>query len=401
METQEYLVAPAKHASNVKDGSQEVNIFYEGGAFYLSPWGGIQRYHACLINHFPTQVLSTLLVPRRCGGQVEHPGCVVRKIRTSSPIKQIGGLWKSFRMEQIARSADRLAEDADIEHWTYYHGLCSRKISKRKTPLFITVHDFIHEAYPSDDPDGSHRREKRRAIEAADGIICVSEFTRRQLIEHYPQAEAKSRVILHGNAMRGVQPEALPPELSRRPYALYVGRRSGYKNFETLYSAWSRISRDTDLALVVVGSPWSSSERAQFSDLDQHKNLMVYSNASDGLLSALYQNSTCFVFPTKMEGFGLPALEAMECAAPLILGDTEALREVARDVAHYFDPGDTEQLSELLRAAVRCDLPNQDRRIERGLQRAQDFSWERAARQTLRFYEDISDSLALSRKAAA
>ena len=321
---------------------------------------------------------------------MDHPNCDVRNVRTSSPIKQVSSLWKRLRMEQIGQLAGRISDECDVEHWTYYHGLCSRNISKKQTPLVITVHDFIHEAYPSDDPDGSHRLYKKQAIEAADAIVCVSEFTRGQLIEYYPQAETKSRVILHGNAMRGVRAETLPPELQQRPFALYVGRRSGYKNFETLYKAWSQVNDKTDLALVVVGSDWSSMEREQFAHAREGGNLLVYANASDGMLSALYQRCACFVFPTKMEGFGLPALEAMECASPLILGDTEALREVAGEAAHYFDPSDSAELAGMLEAAARCDLPQQQQRIEIGVIRAKEFCWGRAARETLRFYEDVT-----------
>lgn len=364
-----------------------MKVFYEGGAFFLSAWGGIHRYHTCLINHLPTEVQSTLMVPKRSGHQITHPNCRVLNVRTSAPIKQLRGPWLELRARHLSWQANRIARD--VEHWTYYSGLCSRRIQTARSPIVVTVHDFIHEMYPTDDPDESHRRCKRDAIGVADAIICVSKFTHQQLIELHPGAAHKSRVIWHGNALRGVRPAPLPDCLRNRRFALYVGRRSGYKNFRTLYQAWSRVREKSDLALVVVGPDWSPEERNEFVRQQSTDNLFLIVSAPDALMCSLYQQCVCFVFPTRMEGFGLPALEAMECGCPLLLSDTEALREVAGDTAHYFDPDDRSTLSEMLRAAAQEALPDQARRTSGGVARASQFSWKRTADETMDVYGEL------------
>jgi glycosyltransferase involved in cell wall biosynthesis len=101
----------------------------------------------------------------------------------------------------------------------------------------------------------------------------------------------------------------------------------------------------------------------------------------------LYAGAEAFVFPSLYEGFGLPVVEAMSCGAPVVCSDIPVLREVAGDAALYFDPRDAAQLAPMLTrvlddATLRADLRT------RGLSRAAQFSWERAARETLEVYRE-------------
>ncbi len=374
-----------------------MRVLYEGGMFYLQRWGGIQRYHVSLINHLPESCRSLLVVPKRRGQGVTNPHCDVRHVRTSAPVKQLARAWRKFQSHRLAQLCNH--QQADVEHWTYYTGLCGREITRTDRPLVITVHDFIHEAYPFEDPDSFHRQSKRRAIDAADAILCVSNFTHQQLCEFHPAAVSKATVVHHGNSMSQVTSGSLPPELQNRRFALFVGRRDGYKNFDLLYQAWNRQYSRTGMALAVVGTNWQPHER---SFVDQHDpdDLVLVADTDDATLKALYQSCACYVFPTRMEGFGLPAIEAMGCAAPMLLSECDALREVAGESAHYFDPDDLDALTDMLQLASDDRLPRQAEKTALGIEQAATFRWERAAAETVQIYRNVCSDTNSRRQAA-
>jgi glycosyltransferase involved in cell wall biosynthesis len=90
-----------------------------------------------------------------------------------------------------------------------------------------------------------------------------------------------------------------------------------------------------------------------------------------------------------MEGFGLPALEAMECGTPVLASNCEALREVVQSAGHYFDPDDVDTLAEMLIAAATDSLSDRESRIEIGRERAGQLTWEQTAAQTVAVYRDL------------
>ena len=198
-----------------------------------------------------------------------------------------------------------------------------------------------------------------------------------------------------GNTFKHVEAEPVSAELKDRPYVLFVGRRSGYKNFQVVWQAWNQARRRVpDLALVSVGPPIKSRELAQLgsgqlSDGEGPQNFIPLQGVTDRQLKGLYQASRAFVFPSRMEGFGLPALEAMECGTPVLASNCDALREVLQSAGHFFDADDVDTLSDMLVAAATDSLPNRDVRIEQGRRRAGQLTWEQTAKQTAAVYGEL------------
>ena len=111
--------------------------------------------------------------------------------------------------------------------------------------------------------------------------------------------------------------------------------------------------------------------------------------------------AAAFAFPSKMEGFGLPALEAMESGAPVIASSCDALREVLDSAGYYFDTGDIDTLTDLLIAAGGDCLDDRQRKIDLGHRRARQFSWDQTAHQTMQAYQGLLANLPLRRQSAA
>ncbi len=111
-------------------------------------------------------------------------------------------------------------------------------------------------------------------------------------------------------------------------------------------------------------------------------NVRYLGYVSDEQLKGLYRNALCFVFPSRYEGFGIPPLEAMAMGCPVVASSIDAVKEVCGDAARYFDPSNAEQLANLLRQ-VAADGDSRAHWVERGLDRAQLFSWRTAAKRVL------------------
>ena len=262
----------------------------------------------------------------------------------------------------------------DVIHHTFYlpRGLSDYPGAKRVS----TIHDMIPELLPK-----SRRRldlltRKAAYIGSSDHIVCVSVSTRNDLLRTYPDIRVPVTVA-HPGVSKGFTPSAPQLEGVVNPYLLHVGNRGGYKDGAALLSAFLRLApKFPDLTLLLVGGGDLTVDERKMIDrshVDQGRIRQI--SLPDHLIPSAYAHATITVFPSQYEGFGLPAVEAMACASPLVLANTSSLPEVGGDAAIYFPPGDDQMLAELLAEVLR----NEEQRKEmgsRGVSRAQAFTWE-------------------------
>jgi glycosyltransferase involved in cell wall biosynthesis len=282
---------------------------------------------------------------------------------------------------------------ADVEHWTYYNGLCRRPIRRVNRPLVVTVLDFVHEAFGSLDPSGKHIAIKHDAIRAADHLICISQSTHDEMCERFPEVRGRSSVIPLGTSLADVTPEPLPASLVGKPYVLFVGRRNSYKNFAVVWQAWNQLRGrlPQDAKLVLAGPPMKRREATELNWRDDGSAVLM-PNVSDGMLRTLYTHSQGFLFPSKAEGFGLPSLEAMSAGTPVMVSDLPVMREVVGDSGYYFDPNDTEMVASMILSAMTDDLPDKQAMIQRGRERAAAFNWQTTANRTADVYRQLTEN---------
>src|ERR1043166_2861453 len=138
-----------------------------------------------------------------------------------------------------------------------------------------------------------------------------------------------------------------------------------------------------------VGSDqsWTSDEKRRLDDLGLASRVQVLTNIDDEHLRRLYSRAAAFVYPSLYEGFGIPLLEAMACGFPVISSDIPSSREVAEDCAAYFDPTSAEDLRAVLDKVV-TEGADPNRRVAE-IARAESFSWNETARQTLEVYRSL------------
>jgi glycosyltransferase involved in cell wall biosynthesis len=282
------------------------------------------------------------------------------------------------------------------------HGPDARLVGG-KAPQVVTVHDLFNltsDAWAGDAFRAEKARRYAAAATAADRVLCVSEATARGVEERLGVPRARIAVT-----PLGVDPAFRPlpaPERDatlarlgvRPPYLLFVGLAQPRKNLEAVATVFARLSaRLEELTLVVAGGDGYPEGRLatiwKETGAPERVRHLGYVGSAD--LPALYSGAVALLFPSRDEGFGLPALEAMACGCPVVASDRGALPEVVGPGGLLFAPDDVDGLEE---AAGRLLDDEAFRRgqAERGLERARGFTWAATARATLAAYRDAASA---------
>lgn len=271
----------------------------------------------------------------------------------------------------------------NLYHQTYYNNLAPTFRGKK----ILTVHDMIHELYPEFFKAGkSVTKIKREAVKRADGIICISQSTKNDLIRLFDCPDHKIKVIYHGNSLKIA---VTSPPAVNVPYILYVGQRGEHKNFNLLFDAYAHAERiNSEYALVCFGGePFDRQERWKISDFKLSQK-MIHCSGDDVFLANLYKYASVLVYPSLYEGFGIPPLEAMHYGCPVLTSNSSSLPEVVGDAGIYFNPKDMDNLmSQLEDILTESDL--RSRCVQKGFQREGMFSWDRCADETLAYYQEL------------
>jgi glycosyltransferase involved in cell wall biosynthesis len=229
---------------------------------------------------------------------------------------------------------------------------------------------------------------KAIAIARADHVICISENTRRDLVELLKIPERKTSVVYLGYDLATHQVAESP--LRPKSFILYVGKRGGYKNFMGLLRAYAAsLTLKGNFSLVCFGGGlFSLEERKQISALGLRPDRVVQLSGRDDVLAGLYSAAVALIYPSKYEGFGIPPLEAMSFGCPVVCSNTSSLPEVVGEAAELFDPEDEMGLRTAIERVVSSPQRAQAL-VQSGYERIKRFSWSKCARDTLHVYDKV------------
>ena len=272
----------------------------------------------------------------------------------------------------------------DIVHETLYD---PTRTAPKRARIVTTIHDTIPERLPQFFPRVErHKAEKCMALHRADHVICVSESTRKDLLELYDVDPARVSVALLGSSIEPVFDE---PVQVGSPYFLHVGARYEYKNFNGLLAAFGAARLYATHKLVsFTAQPLTASELNVMENAGVPRSSVIRTGGDDRALARFYAGAEALVFPSFYEGFGIPLLEAMRCGCPMIASSSSSLTEVAGDAAVYCDPADVDSISDaMLQIASKSDL--RALLVAKGRARAESFTWARCAAETLKAYQSV------------
>ena len=303
-----------------------------------------------------------------------------------------------YSISELTTFAWRLWRDRlDLFHATHY---VIPPLARARA--VVTIHDIIHVLYPQFLPHRAAliyaRVMIRRALRRADRIITVSNNSKRDLVDYFGIPPARIEVIYNGVAGRfradlpGEETERVAAKYGLpRPYLLFLGGEKPHKNVRNVLRAFAEARRDQTLphALVLAGPMPKNRSRVEalIAALDLGEQVVRPGVVPEEDLPGLFAGADAFLYPTLYEGFGLPVAEAMACGVPVLTSSTSALQEIAGGYAYLVDPMDVDAIARGI-VDLATDPARRREYAELGRRRAADFSWERAAAQTLKVYAE-------------
>lgn len=223
-------------------------------------------------------------------------------------------------------------------------------------------------------------------------ILTISQFSRDAIIKEYGRKQEDVIVMYPGLTMKSEVIRHKSREFGK--YILSVGTLQPRKNYVRLVEAFSNVKKmHPELELVIVGKQgWLYEEiLASPSTFGVKDSVKFLDFVKDEELPALYGDAVCFALPSLYEGFGLPVLEALAAGTIVVTSKVSSLPEVAGEAGIYVDPLNVESITKgLLQAVGEKGTDKGKDRIAAGIKQAKQFSWEKAARQTLEVLEDLA-----------
>jgi glycosyltransferase involved in cell wall biosynthesis len=226
-----------------------------------------------------------------------------------------------------------------------------------------------------------HKYYTPEVFKQAEHIICISESTANDIIQFYQIPSHKITPILLAGDNSHFQFLNLPT----RNYFLYVGRQDPYKNLQRLITAFSALPHRNDYELWLAGpydKRYSPLLEIQAQELGINHLVKFLNYVSSDELPIIINQAIALVFPSLWEGFGLPVLEAMACGTPVITSNISSLPEVAGDAAILINPYNPGEITAAMTTIIN-DSETRKQLSEKGLKRANQFSWEKTGLATV------------------
>ncbi|RQG91521.1 glycosyltransferase family 1 protein [Natrarchaeobius halalkaliphilus] len=274
---------------------------------------------------------------------------------------------------------------------------CKQVVANQNSHLYYDI-----------DTEESFRQQVRkrvlaRALEVSQSIsesmIFVTESSKRKAARELAISEDNAYAIHHGvdPSFGDASNEGLITPAEERDYILMVSTLYKHKNVHNLILAYSRLPAETrhKHPLIIIGDKTTDKEYTQriesmAKELEVAEDVSLVGRVPLSEVKSYYSNAHLFVFPSLIESFGLPLLEAMTAEVPAVASASASLPEVGGDAVLYFDPKDPDQISVIIEQVLNDEKLREDL-IVRGRNRVKEFTWEKCAEETIEIFEKAVD----------
>ena len=366
-----------------------MRVLFDHQIFVQQRHGGISRYFAELATGLAgaPAMRPTVVAPWHRNAHLRAvPSSLLRGGYSASALVETRLFDRLVRAPRLA-ALYREVGTVDVVHETYYG---AAPVGRGRARV-VTVFDMIHEREPAASAapgQAAVSREKRAAVTRADHIICISAATRDDLCRLFDIDPSRTSVVHLG--------ATVPPRVGAgasagtasgaRPILLYVGKRDGYKNFDAMLWGIAGAPRLREAVEVVAfgGGPFTMEERRRIGAIGLAARVRQV-GGDDDALAVWYRRAFALVYPSRLEGFGLPPLEAMGHDCPVLCSAAGAIPEVVGEAGVYFDPADPASIA----AAIERVLDSDETRamlVRAGRARVAEFTWARCVERTREIY---------------
>lgn len=289
-------------------------------------------------------------------------------------------------------------ENLDLMHFPYH----SVPIFYNR-PFVLTIHDLIPYNFPTGKASAlpfflyrikflAYKYVLRNAAKKAKKIIAVSNATKYEIVKHLGIDSKKVAVAYEGvDDKISNHKSQISNKLQITNYFLYVGNEFPHKNLDRLLEAFKTLNHDAKLVMVGKDDYFYKRLREKAERMGLSKKVIFLQSVNDEELASLYRNALALVAPSLMEGFGLPALEAMANNCLVLASDIPSLKEICGGAALYFNPLSINELVDKLKMVTlhTTEYGGLEEIRKRGIERAKLFSWEKMAEETLKAYNSL------------
>lgn len=299
-------------------------------------------------------------------------------------------IWQNTKLASAFNKGD-----FDVFHFYFY--TIPFFLRNKKTKIITSISDVSYEVDPSWYTLISRLAFKpfsRLAAKKSHKIITISEFSKKELMRIYNLADDKVAVTPLGAEVHSItnMNEVREKYKLSSPFILYVGSITERKNIYRLLQAFKILVREKLFKgeLVLIGrffKPHLNLSKV-VADMGLGGRVWYFGYIPENEIGAIYNLAECLIYPSLYEGFGLPVVEAMAYRIPVAASNISVLSEVAGDSAVYFDPLDVNDISNALNKLLN-DKILRENCIEKGVKRAQMFSWKTTAQKTLEIYNSL------------
>lgn len=278
------------------------------------------------------------------------------------------------------------------ELWHSVHQSSPYFPSNKKTLYILTIHDlnFLDEKSPA---KVEHRKQNlQKRIDRATAITAISQFTANEVINHFDLKSKKIKVIYNGVDIIEFPNVKKPEFIGEGEYLFSIGVIKKKKNFKVLIGFLSKIP---DIKLIIAGDKidaYADEIAAEAKKMGVEKRIILPGTISDNDKFWLYKNCKAFVFPSLLEGFGLPVIEAMRFGKPVFLSKYSSLPEIGGKEAYYWDDFEPQNMAELFKIKM-IEFQNDIDKEQRIIDHSKKFSWNNAAKGYVDIYRSVLKGL--------
>jgi len=282
-------------------------------------------------------------------------------------------LFEKERLFERFRNCRSL--NAKVFHSSYY-----RISDDSKTKNIVTVHDLIYEKFFSGIKKIIHINQKKKSLNHASKIICVSNSTKNDLIQFY-NTNISSIVVIPNGVSENFK--LIKNIVSSDSYIIYIGSRAFYKNFKVVIEAL-KINKNIDL--YIIGGGVLNIYEIKLIETIGFERVKILPTVNEYELNILYNNAVALIYPSLYEGFGIPVLEAFRARCPVIVGNCKAIMEFGSENLMVSWSGNAYEYADLINKAYKN---NKIKLTESGYYMSLNYSWQKTKKMTYDIYESF------------